>query len=130
MSPLTLYLAKFYGVFCLLMTATLAARPRTSLQAINALMANRGLVLVAGIAAMGGGVAAVIGHNVWSGGALALVVTLFGWVTLIKGFALIALDPSELAALYRALRYPERFRVAMVFALVLSVGLTAAAFAG
>src|SRR5690348_14216277 len=37
------------------------------------------------------GTALVIGHNVWSGGVLPVVVTLLGWLTLIKGIALMAM---------------------------------------
>ena len=59
---------------------------------------------------------------------LALVVTLLAWVTLIKGFALIALSPSQLNAFYRAMQYPERFRATMLVGLVLSAALTVAAF--
>jgi hypothetical protein len=129
MSPLTLCLAKFFGVFCLLMTAAMAARPKETVAAIEAMKNEPGLMLVTGILTMGGGVAAVLGHNVWSGGVLPLVVTLLAWVTLIKGFALIALSPSQLNAVYRAMNYPERFRATMLVGLVLSAALTVAAFA-
>ena len=128
MSPLTLYLAKFFGVFCLLMTAAMAARPKETLAAIEAMNNEPGLILVTGIVIMAPGVAAVLGHNIWSGGVLALVVTLLAWLTLIKGFALIALSPSQLNAFYRAMHYPERFRATMLVTLVLSAGLTVAAF--
>jgi hypothetical protein len=128
MSPLTIYLAKFFGISCLLMTAAMAARPKETIAAIEAMKNEPGLILVTGILTMGGGVAAVLGHNVWSGGVLALVVTLLAWVTLIKGFALIALSPSQLNAFYCAMHYPERFRATMLVGLVLSAALTVAAF--
>jgi hypothetical protein len=35
------------------------------------------------------GLALVLGHNVWSGGPLAIAVTLMGWATLVKGLALL-----------------------------------------
>lgn len=128
MSPLTLYLAKFIGLFCVLMTAGLAARPREFLAAVELIRASPGLILFAGVVTLAAGVACVLGHNVWSGGALALVVTVFGWATLGKGVALILLTPSELASIYRALHYPERFRAMMLVGLVASAWLTIAAF--
>src|ERR1019366_7185833 len=70
-------------------------------ESIESMKEIPGLVLVTGILTMVGGVAAVDGHNVWSGGALPVTVTLLGWVTLIKGIALIAAPPRALTTFYR-----------------------------
>ena len=88
MSPLTIFLGRFFGLSCLVMCAALFARPKESPKAIESMKESPGLVLVTGILTMVGGVAAVDGHNVRSGGALPVAVTLLGWVTLIKGVAL------------------------------------------
>ena len=68
MSPATLFLGKFFGISCLLMCAVLVTRPKASLEAINSMMGNPGLILVTGIFTMVAGAATVVGHNVWSGG--------------------------------------------------------------
>ncbi len=128
MSPLTIYLGRFFGLACLILCVALAARPKSSLVAIDGMMNNPGLMLVTGIATMFGGVAMVLGHNVWSGGALPVAVTGLGWVTLIKGVALIATPPENMVAVYRSLHYPERFRLFMSAAGIFSVWLTLAAF--
>jgi hypothetical protein len=83
---------------------------------------------VTGILTTVGGVAAVVGHNVWSGGALPVAVTLSGWVTLIKGVALIAASPRALTTFYRALYYPAQFRVYMAVAFAFSAWLSVTAF--
>ena len=57
-----------------------------------------------------------------------MVVTLLGWLTLIKGIALMVTPPQTLTAFYRALHYPERFRLFMITALVLSAWLLLTAF--
>jgi hypothetical protein len=57
-----------------------------------------------------------------------VAVTLLGWVTLIKGFAIIATPPHTLSAFYRMLHYPARFRLCMAGAGVFSAWLTVAAF--
>jgi len=128
MSPLTLFLGRFLGLSCLLMCAVLVARPKASLAAIGALMANPGLLLVTGILTMGGGAAMVVGHNVWSGGTLPVVVTVLGWLTLIKGVALLATPPHAMSAFYRALHYPAWFRSYMAVAVLFSAWLTVTAF--
>jgi hypothetical protein len=128
MSPLTIFLGRFIGLSCLLMCAVLVARPRTSLEAISAMMESPGLVLITGIFTMGGGAAMVVGHNVWSGGVLSVAVTLLGWLTLIKGIALMAAPPRALIAFYRALNYPAWFRPYMAVALAFSAWLALTAF--
>ena len=128
MSSLTIFLGKFFGLFCLLVCTVLMARPRASLAAIAAMMESPGLLLVTGTVILAGGVAMVVGHNVWSGGALAVTVTVLGWLTLLKGIALIATPPHALGAFYRALRYPAWFRLYMAVALLFSAWLTVIAF--
>jgi hypothetical protein len=128
MSPLTVFLAKFLGLSCSLVCALLVARPKPSLDAISAMMASPGLVLVTGIFTLAGGAALVIGHTVWSGGVLPVAVTLLGWLTLIKGIALIAMPPQALTGFYRALHDPAWFRPTMAVALAFSAWLTVTAF--
>jgi hypothetical protein len=128
MSPLSVFLGRFFGLSCLLMCAVLVARPKASLEAIHSMTESPGLILVTGILTMAGGAAAVVGHTVWSGGALPVAVTLLGWVTLIKGVVLMAVPPRALTTFYRALHYPVRFRLYMATALVFSVWLTVTAF--
>jgi hypothetical protein len=52
------------------------------------------------------GLALVLCHNVWSGGAPAVVVTVVGWITLLKGIAVLALPPQALALLPQYLESP------------------------
>nr|WP_294501181.1 hypothetical protein [uncultured Rhodopila sp.] len=128
MSPLTLFLGRFVGLSCCLMCAVLAARPKASLAAIASMMESPGLILLTGICTTAAGAALVVGHTVWSGGALPVAVTLLGWLTLIKGVALMAAPPHALTQFYRKLRYPEWFRFYMAAALVFSAWLAVTAF--
>lgn len=130
MSPLTLYLGKFFAIFCLLMCAVMFARPKAALDAVASMMASPGLLLVTGISTMAAGVATVLAHNVWSGGALPVAVTVLGWLMLIKGVALMAVPPHALGAFYRVVRTPERFRLFMGADLLVSLWLTWLAFGG
>jgi hypothetical protein len=128
MSPLTVFLAKLFGVSGILLFAAFTARPKASVAALQSIVVSPGLILITGIFTMAAGVAMVIGHDVWTGGALAIVVTALGWITLLKGFAVTALPPAALGALYRLIGYPRRFRLIMGVALILSLWLTYAAF--
>jgi hypothetical protein len=126
MSPLTVFLSRFYGLSCLLMCAVLVGKPKASLEAIKSM--SPGLILVTGILTMIAGAAAVVGHTVFSGGALPVAVTLLGWVTLIKGVVLMAAPPRALNTFYRTMHYPARFRLYMAACLAFSAWLTVTAF--
>ncbi len=93
MTPLTIYLARLFGLGLLLMCGLFAIRPDAYLATIQSMTVNPGLLLIAGISTLFGGLAMVIGHNRWSGGVLTVVVTALGWLTLLKGFAILAAPP-------------------------------------
>lgn len=61
---------------------------------MKAILRNPPLLFIAGLLGMTAGLAIVLAHNVWSGGALPILVTLFGWSNLIKGLLLLVLSPE------------------------------------
>jgi len=75
------------------------------------------------------GLAMVLAHNIWSGGALAVVVTLVGWITLIKSLFFLFLPPEMEAGFFlRQLHYQELFYWYGAVSLVLGVYLTYGGF--
>jgi hypothetical protein len=128
MSPLTLYLGKLIGIGLLAMCLSLALRPKASLATISAMMNETGLLLVTGIFTMTAGIALVLGHNLWSGPPLVIAVTIIGWVSLLKGLAIIAAPPARLAAVYRILNYPQTLRLVMFIGALAGAWMTWAAF--
>lgn len=128
MPELTLYLAKAFGLFILIACGAFAARPRSALIAVKAVADQPGTLLTIGVFTLAIGVACVLGHTLWRSGALAAVVTLLGWATLLKGVLLLATPPRTLKAIYRALHYPQTFRWVMAGGVVFGAALTIAAF--
>lgn len=61
---------------------------------MKAILRDPPLLYIAGLLGMTAGLAIVLAHNVWSGGALPVLVTLFGWASLIKGALLLLLSPE------------------------------------
>ena len=51
----------------------------------------------------------VLGHNVWSGGALPVVVTLVGWLILAKGLLPLYLPPETLTGMYAGIHFSSIF---------------------
>jgi len=74
------------------------------------------------------GVAIVLGHNVWTGGALPIVVTLFGWLSLAKGVLLLFLAPDAWSQMLEQMRYAEHYYLYLTPALVIGLYLVWAGF--
>ena len=52
------------------------------------------MMLILGVITLAAGLAMVLAHNIWSGGALVVVVTLVGWMALIKSLSFLFLPPE------------------------------------
>jgi hypothetical protein len=128
MLPLTIFLGKLIGVYCIVVALALMARKQSAVAAINALIRNPPLLLLVEVLGLAVGLAMIIGHNIWSGGALPVVVTLVGWLSAIRGAVLLALPQDQVLKFFAALRYDERFYVYMGVTLILGLFLTIAAF--
>jgi hypothetical protein len=63
----------------------------------------------------------------WSGGALPVIVTLIGWLTLIKAVVLVALPSNKLVALYGGVS-PTHILISGALTLLLGIYLTVSGF--
>ncbi len=85
-------------------------RKQATIETVTALMHNPPVLFVAGIMALAAGLAIILCHNVWSGGVRPVIVTLVGWITLIKGLLLVFLTPEAAAGFFlERLQYEQRF---------------------
>jgi len=127
MSMRTVFLARLFGLYCLVMSATMLLHRDAYPATVNAMMADAPLVLTIGVFTLFAGLALVLLHNIWSGGALPVIITLLGWLTLIKGAMLLLIPPARLSALYAAVS-PSAILISGVLTLLLGVYLTTAGF--
>jgi hypothetical protein len=128
MSPLTIFLGKLLGLYCIIVALALMAHKQSVVAAVGALIRNPPLLLLAEVLGLAAGLALVLGHNLWSGGALPVVVTLLGWLTAIRGAVLLALPQGAVMKLFEAQRYEKFFYAYMTVTLVLGLFLSFAAF--
>ena len=128
MSPLTIFLAKLLGLYCIIFALTMMVRGQSAAAAVKALVANPSLLLFVEITGLALGLAMVLGHNIWSGGALPVIVTLIGWLIVIRSAVLLALSPEATVKLVDSLQYEKRFYIYMGVTLVLGLYLTYAGF--
>jgi hypothetical protein len=91
MSRLTVFLARLIGLFTVLLIAALLLRGGAMIQTA---IADKPLMFTYAIFSLALGLAMILGHNVWSGGALPVVVTLVGWLIFAKGLLLLFLAPE------------------------------------
>ena len=87
------------------------------------------MMFVLGAITLVAGLAMVLAHNIWSGGALTVIVTLVGWITLVKSPFFLFLPPELEAGFFlRQLHYQELFYLYGAILLVLGVYLTYGGF--
>jgi len=125
MSPHTVFLSRLIGLYCILVAISMTVRKQSIIETITALLHNAPLMFLVGILTLVAGLAMILAHNVWSGGLSTVVVTIVGWITLIKGLLLLFL-PQEVEAdlvLYK-LHYAQYFYVFMGISLVIGIYLT------
>ena len=127
MSPLTIFLAKLLGLYCIILALTMMVRGQNAAATMRTLVLNPPLLLFVEVIGLAIGLAMVIGHNIWTS-ALQIVVTLIGWLIVIRSAAVLTLSPEATSKLLDALQYEKRFYLYMSVTLILGLYLTYAAF--
>jgi len=125
MSRLTVFLARFIGLFTVVLMVALLVRGSAT---VTSAVADAPVMLVYAIISLAAGVAMILGHNVWSGGALPVVVTLVGWLILAKGLMLLLVTPDALQQIFDHMQYGEHYYLYLAPSLVLGLYLTWAGF--
>jgi hypothetical protein len=85
-------------------------------------------MLVYALVSVAAGLAMTLGHNVWSGGTLPVVVTLLGWLMLAKGLVLFFASPEMLTQLLERMQYGEHYSLYVAPSLIIGLYLTWAGF--
>jgi hypothetical protein len=113
----------------LIIAVSMIVHKEAMLETLTALVHDRPLMFIVGVFMVFAGVAMVLVHNVWSGAALPIVVTLIGWGMLLKGALFLILPPNTAAIFYMVtLHYAEWFYVYAGISLVLGAYLSHAGF--
>src|ERR1700730_19269472 len=129
MSRRALFLSRLCGLYAILVALSMFSRGQASAETVAALLQNPSMVFVLGIVMLAAGLAMVLAHNIWSGGALVVVVTLVGWMALVKSLFFLFLPPEMEAGLFlRQIHYQQLFYVYSAISLVLGVYLTYGGF--
>ena len=129
MSPLTFFLSRLLGLYYLLTALSMFLHKETYVETVTALIHNSPVMFVVSIITVIAGLAMVLAHNRWSGGGLAVVVTLIGWITLVKGLLFLLLPPEMEAEFFLSkLHYGQLYYFYGAISVVLGVYLTYGGF--
>jgi hypothetical protein len=128
MSSRTAFLGRLIGLYCILIALAMMIRKDATMDVVTAMMHNAQLLLSLGAITVIAGLAIVLSHNIWSGGAVTVMVTLVGWIVLIKGSLLLFLSPEQESGIFLdSLHLQQGFYFYLGGALLLGIYLTYAA---
>jgi putative exporter of polyketide antibiotics len=129
MSLRTLFLSRLLGLYCIICALSMMVRKQAILAMVTALLDNPMAMFLLGIFTLLAGLAMILAHNLWSGHPLVVIVTLVGWLTLIKGLLFLFLPPQMAAGLFlNGLHYQQLFYLYTAINLVLGAYLAYAGF--
>jgi hypothetical protein len=106
----------------------MVANRQNTLDVLNGFFASPALMWTTGIFTTLVGVVMVVTHNRWSGGALPFIVTLYGWIVLVKGLTFVWLPASGQQPFYNALHFDEYFYFYFIVSIVIGAHLTYGGF--
>lgn len=125
---LTAFLARLIGLFAVIVAASVAMHKEGTLLTVASIVQTAPLLMILGFVGLAAGLAMVLSHNVWRGGLLAILVTLAGWIILLRGVAMLALPHQEIAAILNAVDYAQFFYVYAAIAFAIGAYMTIAGF--
>jgi len=128
MSPRTIYLSRLIGLFTLLVAASMLVDKPKAIATMTALVQDRSALVVIGMLGTAVGIAIVLAHQVWSGGSLPIVVTVLGWLILIRGLVVLFLPQPATVRLVAWFRLDEFFYPYLGFAAALGLYLAVHGF--
>jgi hypothetical protein len=124
----TSFLARLIGLFLIAMGLPMTLNKADMVGAIAQVVHDPALLLTFGMITLALGLALVMGHTVWSGGAAPVIVTLFGWALLAKSVVLLFLSPAAVAGLYAMVRFSDFYYVDVAAVVAIGLYLTYAGF--
>lgn len=128
MSARTVFIGKMAGFYLLVFALYLLVQRENAITTLTALVQSLPLLLVCALLGTTAGLAIVLTHNVWTGGAFPVVVTILGWLALLKGVTLMLLAPAAAWAYWGAWHFAQFFNLYDGVLFVIALYLIVSAF--
>lgn len=127
---LTYFYAEMFGIIIGIIGLAMLVNRSMMREALREMFESRAIVLITGMVTLLVGLVMVLTHNVWDAGLLASIVSLMGWLIVIKGAAFMLLPTSALRHFYAGETLPKIWLLMAVVALLIGIYLTWGGFAG
>jgi len=124
----TVFLARLLGLFTILMSLAIWFNRRGMVAAVERLVQDSAALLIVELLGLAAGLANVIGHNVWHS-LLAIVVTIVGWLILLRALALMFLSQETIEKIFEWVEWPKRSNLYALISFLIGLFLTIAGFA-
>jgi len=124
----TVFLARLLGLFTILMSLAIWFNRRGMVAAVERLVQDSAALLIVELLGLAAGLAIVIGHNVWHS-LLAIVVTIVGWLILLRALALMFLSQETIEKIFEWVEWPKRSNLYALISFLIGLFLTIAGFA-
>ncbi len=98
----TLFLSRLLGLFFLICGLAMIVHKQAFTDALATVAGNPSAMLWSSLLISLAGLAMVLAHNVWSKSPVVVIVTLLGWLTLIKGIVYLLLPANWLGEFFQA----------------------------
>ncbi|MGA2563277.1 MAG: hypothetical protein ABSF96_06935, partial [Steroidobacteraceae bacterium] len=127
MSSRTVFLSRLLGLYCIVIALSMFLRGQSMVDTVTSMLGNAPLMFFLGAVITMAGLAMVLTHNIWSGGSLTVLVTLLGWIGLIKGALFLLVPPGSSSAFFlNGFHYQQLFylyaAITLIVGLYLSYG--------
>jgi hypothetical protein len=125
----TIYLGRLLGLFTIITVVWLAIDKQATISMLPILLGNRPVMMVLAFISLAAGLAIVLAHNIWSGGVLPVLVTLIGWLMVIRGVLFLFLSYQDLTSILAAMQFGTLFYLYLLIPFAVGVCLTYLSFA-
>ena len=105
----TVFLSRLIGLVMLIIAVPMIMGKQSMITTFGMVVEDRGLILIMGMASVVAGAAIVLLHNVWRKGVWPLIVTLVGWIILLRGILLLFLPNDVLSGLMVTLHVSDYY---------------------
>jgi len=105
---ISLFLAQVFGIYFVVMGLALVLRGEAIQQTIGEFVSNRALKFFAGIFVLILGILLILTHNIWDG-TWRVLITIFAWLTFLKGIFYLLLPVGFFAGLAKVMNRKSWF---------------------
>jgi hypothetical protein len=125
----TIYLARLLGLFTVILVGWMLVEKNFGASLVRLLLDHADLKFTYALIALAMGLAMVLGHQVWRGGMLPVVVTVVGWLVLAKGLVLLIAPADLLRRGLDEMQFDQIYRAVLAAPFALGLYLTLAGLA-